>query len=267
MRKVAKGFLWAGVSVAFVISGCAISEVSQANSSSSSGSNKVKKHVLPKKGEGLTPLDFNYPISAQQEPSNGRTIALLDPHIQVSGNLQPYLDQFQDALVRQIQDIFQRMGYQVVHVTNAKALAPEQKHKIWSVLDIGGWVGILEDIKMNTDNPKSTNMDVMVDQSSGSVWFKLYEPETGRIVHNFGVEVGTEQAITKTYTYQTTNSGGFEGADITSHSGLDKNNDDAIRRITNSMYVIVMKKLVSELTDDKLNQFKDAIEQIKKTGH
>ncbi|CRF46935.1 hypothetical protein HHE02_02170 [Helicobacter heilmannii] len=51
MRKVAKGFLWAGVSVAFVISGCAISEVSQANSSSSSGSNKVKKHVLPKKGE------------------------------------------------------------------------------------------------------------------------------------------------------------------------------------------------------------------------
>ncbi|WP_128568519.1 HpaA family protein [Helicobacter heilmannii] len=33
------------------------------------------------------------------------------------------------------------------------------------------------------------------------------------------------------------------------------------------MYVIVMKKLVSELTDDKLNQFKDAIEQIKKTGH
>nr|WP_265341732.1 HpaA family protein [Helicobacter heilmannii] len=104
-------------------------------------------------------------------------MALLDPHIQVSGNLQPYLDQFQDALAKQIQDIFQRMGYQVVHATNAKALTPEQKHKIWSVLDIGGWVGILEDIKMNTDNPKSTNMDVMVDQSSGSVWFKLYEPE------------------------------------------------------------------------------------------
>ncbi|WP_120945868.1 MULTISPECIES: HpaA family protein [Helicobacter] len=256
MQKITKGFLWvAGVSLA--LSGCAMDTGPGAGSASKAES-PTKKEV------SSVLLDFDYPINITQEASNGHTIAILTPHIQVSENLQAYIGKFQDALVKQIQDIFQKRGYQVAHFTDAQTLTPEQKHKIWAVLDMRGWMGILEDMKMNTNAPEDNNTDTMVDQSSGSVWFKFFEPETGRIIHNFAVEVGTERAITHTYTYQATNSGGFAGANAVSHNVLDKNHDDAIHRILNKMYAVVMKKLVSELTDANINRYRNAIEKIKK---
>ncbi|WP_104749856.1 HpaA family protein [Helicobacter cynogastricus] len=254
MKKTMKGLLLAtGVSLA--IAACA----------TDTGANSANKAKGPadKQMASSVPLNFDYPIDIAQETSNGHTIGILAPHIQVSENLQSYAQQFQEALVKQIQDIFQKRGYQVVRFTEAQALTPEQKHKIWAVLDMRGWMGILEDIKMNTNAPEESNTDTMVDQSSGSVWFKFFEPETGRVIHNFAVEVGTEKAITHTYTYKATNSGGFAGSGATSHTELDKNRGDAIHKILNKMYIVVMKKLVSELTDTNINRYRKAIEKIK----
>ncbi|BCZ18289.1 Neuraminyllactose-binding hemagglutinin [Helicobacter sp. NHP19-003] len=255
-----KNLVLLGSLAGLLITGCAMDS---GNTSGANAPEAPKKHrVVANKGDTI--LNFNYPVNIAQEPLNHHTVGILAPHIQVTDNLTPYIDQFQDALINQIAEIFQKRGYQVVRLTTEKAMTPEQKHKMWSVLDMGGWIGILEDVKMNTDNPGKDNVDVFVDQSSGSVWFKFFEPETGRIIHNFGVEVGTKQAFTHRYTYKTTNSGGFSGPNIASQTELDKNNDDAIRKILNEMYPLVMKKLVNELSDANINRYRQAIEQIKK---
>ncbi|WP_104628500.1 HpaA family protein [Helicobacter bizzozeronii] len=251
----------AGMSLVFA--GCVMDSGSNAESN---GGKPNQKSARAKKTAGDIPLKFYYPVNINQESPNHRVVGILAPHVQVSGNLSPYIDQFQDALVEQIQTIFQKRGYQVMRFTSGQVLTPAQKHQMWSVLDIGGWVGILEDVKMDTKDPSKQDMDVMVDQSSGSVWFKFFEPETGRIIHNFGIEVGTEQAITHTYTYQATDSGGFAGANTISHTELEKNNDNAIRKILNQMYVIVMKRMVEELTSENIDRYRDAIEKIKNKG-
>ncbi|GAA7201657.1 HpaA family protein [Helicobacter pylori] len=213
--------------------------------------------------EHVTPLDFNYPIHIVQAPQNHHIVGILAPHIQVSDNLKPYVDKFQDALVNQIQTIFEKRGYQVLRFQDEKALTAQDKRKIFSVLDLKGWVGILEDLKMNLKDPNDPNLDTLVDQSSGSVWFNFYEPESNRVVHDFAVEVGTFQAMTYTYTYKQSNSGGFDSSNSIVDEDLDKNKEDAIHKILNRMYAIVMKKAVTELTEENIAKYRDAIDRMK----
>ncbi|GAA8138337.1 HpaA family protein [Helicobacter pylori] len=209
----------------------------------------------------VTPLDFNYPIHIVQAPQNHHVVGILAPRIQVSDNLKPYIDKFQDALANQIQTIFEKRGYQVLRFQDEKALSTQDKRKIFSVLDLKGWVGILEDLKMNLKDPNNPNLDTLVDQSSGSVWFNFYEPESNRVVHDFAVEVGTFQAMT--YTYKQSNSGGFNSLDSITHEGLEKNKEDAIHKILNRMYAVVMKKAVMELTEENIAKYRDAIDRMK----
>ncbi|GAA9573070.1 HpaA family protein [Helicobacter pylori] len=211
--------------------------------------------------EHVTPLDFNYPIHIVQAPQNHHVVGILAPHIQVSDNLKPYIDKFQDALANQIQTIFEKRGYQVLRFQDEKALSAQDKRKIFSVLDLKGWVGILEDLKMNLKDPNNPNLDTLVDQSSGSVWFNFYEPESNRVVHDFAVEVGTFQAMT--YTYKHSNSGGFDSSYSIIHEGLEKNKEDAIHKILNRMYAVVMKKAVTELTEENIAKYRDAIDRMK----
>ncbi|WP_104749273.1 HpaA family protein [Helicobacter cynogastricus] len=217
-----------------------------------------EKPKPPKSIVGDTLLDFNYPINIVQEPINNRFVGLLAPHMQVSDNLKPYVQKFQDALLNQIQEIFQKRGYQVLRFTSKDALTAEEKRKTWAVLNLSGWVGVLEDVKMNTSDPAKQDLDVMVDQSSGSVWFNFFEPETGRIIHNFGVDVGNDQATTHTYSYH-----GDQVPQVDPKQ-LIKDKDDAIRKILNDIYAKVMQKLVTELTDANINRYRNAIEKIKK---
>ncbi|GAA7135140.1 HpaA family protein [Helicobacter pylori] len=211
--------------------------------------------------EYVTPLDFNYPIHIVQAPQNHHVVGILAPRIQVSDNLKPYIDKFQDALVNQIQTIFEKRGYQVLRFQDEKALNAQDKRKIFSVLDLKGWVGILEDLKMNLKDPNNPNLDTLVDQSSGSVWFNFYEPEGNRVVHDFAVEVGTFQAMT--YTYKHSNSGGLNSSNNIIHEGLEKNKEDAIHKILNRMYAVVMKKAVTELTEENIAKYRDAIDRMK----
>ncbi|RKV49909.1 HpaA family protein [Helicobacter pylori] len=213
--------------------------------------------------EHVTPLDFNYPIHIAQAPQNHHVVGILAPRIQVSDNLKPYIDKFQDALVNQIQTIFEKRGYQVLRFQDEKALNAQDKRKIIFVLDLKGWVGILEDLKMNVKDPNDPNLDALVDQSSGSVWFNFYEPESNRVVHDFAVEVGTFQAMTYTYTYKNSNSGGFNSSDSIIHENLEKNKEDAIHKILNRMYAVVMKKAVTELTEENIAKYRDAIDRMK----
>ncbi|GAA8817192.1 HpaA family protein [Helicobacter pylori] len=211
--------------------------------------------------EHVTPLDFNYPIHIVQAPQNHHIVGILVPRIQVSDNLKPYIDKFQNALANQIQTIFEKRGYQVLRFQDEKALSAQDKRKIFSVLDLKGWVGILEDLKMNLKDPNNPNLDTLVDQSSGSVWFNFYEPESNRVIHDFAVEVGTFQAMT--YTYKHSNSGGFDSSDSIIHENLEKNKEDAIHKILNRMYAVVMKKAVMELTEENIAKYRDAIDRMK----
>ncbi|WP_121069738.1 HpaA family protein [Helicobacter pylori] len=219
------------------------------------------REIIKTSSEYVTPLDFNYPIHIVQAPQNHHVVGILAPHIQVSDNLKPYIDKFQDALINQIQTIFEKRGYQVLRFQDEKALNAQDKRKIFSVLDLKGWVGILEDLKMNLKDPNNPNLDTLVDQSSGSVWFNFYEPESNRVVHDFAVEVGTFQAMT--YTYKHSNSGGLNYSNNIIHEDLEKNKEDAIHKILNRMYAVVMKKAVTELTEENIAKYRDAIDRMK----
>ncbi len=209
----------------------------------------------------VTPFNFNYSLHVAQAPQNYRLIGILAPRIQVSDNLKPYIDKFQDALINQIQTIFEKRGYQTLFFKDESALTLQDKRKLFAVLDVKGWVGVLEDLKMNLKDPNNPNLDTLVDQSSGSVWFSFYEPESNHVVHDFAVEVGTFQAIT--YTYKHSNSGGFNSSNSIIHEDLEKNKEDAIHQILNKIYALIMKKAVTELTEKNISQHKEAIDKMK----
>ncbi len=246
-----------------VLIGCAMNPSAETKTPNDA-KNQVQTHERMKtSSEHVTPLDFNYPIHIAQAPQNHHIVGILAPRIQVSDNLKPYIDKFQDALANQIQTIFEKRGYQVLHFQDEKALNAQDKRKIIFVLDLKGWVGILEDLKMNVKDPNDPNLDALVDQSSGSVWFNFYEPESNRVVHDFAVEVGTFQAMTYTYTYKNNNSGGFDSSDSIIHEDLEKNKEDAIHKILNRMYAVVMKRAVTELTEENIAKYRDAIDRMK----
>ncbi|GAA7013897.1 HpaA family protein [Helicobacter pylori] len=253
----------AALGLSSVLIGCAMNPSTETKTQNDAKNQQpVQTHERMKtSSEYVTPLDFNYPIHIVQAPQNHHVVGILVPRIQVSDNLKPYIDKFQDALVNQIQTIFEKRGYQVLRFQDEKALNAQDKRKIFSVLDLKGWVGILEDLKMNLKDPNNPNLDTLVDQSSGSVWFNFYEPESNRIVHDFAVEVGTFQAIT--YTYKHSNSGGFNSSNSIIHEDLEKNKEDAIHKILNRMYAVVMKKAVTELTEENIAKYRDAIDRMK----
>ncbi|WRA90306.1 HpaA family protein [Helicobacter pylori] len=246
-----------------VLVGCAMNPSAETKTQNDAKNQQpVQTHERMKtSSEHVMPLDFNYPIHIVQAPQNHHIVGILAPHIQVSDNLKPYIDKFQDALVNQIQIIFEKRGYQVLRFQDEKALSAQDKRKIFSVLDLKGWVGILEDLKMNLKDPNNPNLDTLVDQSSGSVWFSFYEPESNRVVHDFAVEVGTFQAMT--YTYKQSNSGGFNSSNSIIHEDLEKNKEDAIHQILNKIYALIMKKAVTELTEKNISQYKEAIDRMK----
>ncbi|GAA7365932.1 HpaA family protein [Helicobacter pylori] len=246
-----------------VLIGCAMNPSAETKTQNDAKNQQpIQTHErMTTSSEYVTPLDFNYPIHIVQAPQNHRMVGILTPHIQVSDNLKPYIDKFQDALANQIQTIFEKRGYQVLRFQDEKALSVQDKRKIFSVLDLKGWVGILEDLKMNLKDPNDPNLDTLMDQSSGSVWFNFYEPESNRVVHDFAVEVGTFQAMT--YTYKHSNSGGFNSSDSITHEDLETNKEDAIHQILNKMYAVVMKKAVTELTEENIGKYRDAIDRMK----
>ncbi|MGL2392498.1 HpaA family protein [Helicobacter pylori] len=246
-----------------VLIGCAMNPSAETKTPNDAKNQQpVQTHERMKtSSEHVTPLDFNYPVYIVQAPQNHHVVGILMPRIQVSDNLKPYIDKFQDALANQIQTIFEKRGYQVLRFQDEKALNAQDKRKIFCVLDLKGWVGILEDLKMNLKDPNNPNLDALVDQSSGSVWFNFYEPESNRVVHDFAVEVGTFQAMT--YTYKHSNSGGFDSSNSIIHEDLEKNKEDAIHKILNRMYAVVMKKAVTELTEENIAKYRDAIDRVK----
>ncbi len=265
VRSYSKMLVALGLSSVLV--GCAMNpsaETKTPNDAKNQKQAQTQTHErMQTSSEHVTPLDFNYPVHIAQAPQNHHFIGILAPRIQVSDNLKPYIDKFQDALVNQIQTIFEKRGYEVLHFQDEKALSAQDKRKIFSVLDLKGWVGILEDLKMNLKDPSKLDLDTLVDQSSGSVWFNFYEPESNRVVHDFAVEVGTFQAITYTYTSTNSTSGGFNSSVNIAHESLDKNREDAIHKILNRMYAVVMKKAVTELTEENIAKYRDAIDKAK----
>ncbi|MGL2872092.1 HpaA family protein [Helicobacter pylori] len=251
----------AALGLSSVLIGCAMNPSAETKKPNDA-KNQVQTHErIQTSSEHVTPLDFNYPVHIVQAPQNHHVVGILVPHIQVSDNLKPYIDKFQDALANQIQTIFEKRGYQVLRFQDEKALNAQDKRKIFCVLDLKGWVGILEDLKMNLKDPNNPNLDALVDQSSGSVWFNFYEPESNRVVHDFAVEVGTFQAMT--YTYKHSNSGGFDSSNSIIHEDLEKNKEDATHKILNRMYAVVMKKAVTELTEENIAKYRDAIDRVK----
>ncbi len=265
VRSYSKMLVALGLSSVLV--GCAMNpsaETKTPNDAKNQKQAQTQTHErMQTSSEHVTPLDFNYPVHIAQAPQNHHFIGILAPRIQVSDNLKPYIAKFQDALVNQIQTIFEKRGYEVLRFQDEKALSAQDKRKIFSVLDLKGWVGILEDLKMNLKDPSKLDLDTLVDQSSGSVWFNFYEPESNRVVHDFAVEVGTFQAITYTYTSTNSASGGFSSSVNIAHENLDKNREDAIHKILNRMYAVVMKKVVTELTEENIAKYRDAIDKAK----
>ncbi|EJB95926.1 HpaA family protein [Helicobacter pylori] len=251
-----------GLGLSSVLIGCAMNPSAETKTPNDAKNQQpVQTHErMTTSSEHVTPLDFNYPVHIVQAPQNHHVVGILMPRIQVSDNLKPYIDKFQDALANQIQTIFEKRGYQVLRFQDEKALSEQDKKKIFSVLDLKGWVGILEDLKMNLKDPNSPNLDTLVDQSSGSVWFSFYEPESYRVIYDFKVGLGDFQAIV--HAYNNNHSLGFNLKNNL-FTGLENNKQDAIHQILNKIYASIMKKAVTELTEKNISQYKEAIDKMK----
>ncbi|MGL2535197.1 HpaA family protein [Helicobacter pylori] len=221
--------------------------------------NQVPTHErIQTSSEHVTPLDFNYPVHIVQAPQNHHIVGILAPRIQVSDNIKPYIDKFQDALANQIQTIFEKRGYQTLFFKDESALTPQDKRKLFAVLDVKGWVGVLEDLKLLLKDPNNAN--ALTAQSLGSVWFSFYEPESYRVIYDFKVGLGDFQAIV--HAYNNNHSLGFNLKNNL-FTGLENNKQDAIHQILNKIYASIMKKAVTELTEKNISQYKEAIDKMK----
>ncbi len=240
-----------------VLVGCAIKSVAEVKPKNQQ-EKPIQINEKIQTTQKVTPFYFNYPLHIAQAAQNYHLIGILAPRIQMSDNLKPYIDKFQDALANQIQTIFEKRGYQVLRLQDEKALNAQDKRKIFSILDVKGWVGVLEDLKLHLKDPSNAN--ALVAQSSGSVWFSFYEPESYRVISDFKVDLGDFQAIVRAY-----NNNHSLGFDLKNNlfAGLEKNKQDAIHQILNKIYALIMKKAVTELTEKNISQYKEAIDKMK----
>ncbi|WQS28167.1 HpaA family protein [Helicobacter pylori] len=240
-----------------VLVGCAIKPVAEVKPQNQQ-EKPIQVNEKIQTTQKVTPLNFNYSLHVAQAAQNYRLIGILAPRIQVSDNLKPYIDKFQDALINQIQTIFEKRGYQTLFFKDESALTLQDKRKLFAVLDVKGWVGILEDLKMNLKDLNNTN--ALTTQSSGSVWFSFYEPESYRVISDFNVGLGDFQAIVRAY-----NNNRSLGFNLKNNlfAGLEKNKQDAIHQILNKIYALIMKKAVTELTEKNISQYKEAIDKMK----
>ncbi|MGL2380525.1 HpaA family protein [Helicobacter pylori] len=241
-----------------VLIGCAMNPSTETKTPNNA-KNQVQTHErIQTSSEHVTPLDFNYPVHIVQAPQNHHVVGILMPRIQVSDNLKPYIDKFQDALANQIQTIFEKRGYQTLFFKDESALTPQDKRKLFAILDVKGWVGVLEDLKLLLKDPNNAN--ALTAQSSGSVWFSFYEPESYRVIYDFKVGLGDFQAIV--HAYNNNHSLGFNLKNNL-FTGLENNKQDAIHQILNKIYASIMKKAVTELTEKNISQYKEAIDKMK----
>ncbi|MUU65020.1 neuraminyllactose-binding hemagglutinin [Helicobacter pylori] len=249
-----------GLGLSSVLIGCAMNPSAETKTPNDAKNQQpVQTHErMTTSSEHVTPLDFNYPVHIVQAPQNHHVVGILMPHIQVSDNLKPYIDKFQDALANQIQAIFEKRGYQTLFFKDESALTPQDKRKLFAVLDVKGWVGVLEDLKLLLKDPNNAN--ALTAQSSGSVWFSFYEPESYRVIYDFKVGLGDFQAIV--HAYNNNHSLGFNLKNNL-FTGLENNKQDAIHQILNKIYASIMKKAVTELTEKNISQYKEAIDRMK----
>ncbi|WP_187848276.1 HpaA family protein [Helicobacter pylori] len=240
-----------------VLVGCAIKPVAEVKPQNQQ-EKPIQVNEKIQTTQKVTPLNFNYSLHVAQAPQNYRLIGILAPRIQMSDNLKPYIDKFQDALINQIQTIFEKRGYQTLFFKDESALTLQDKRKLFAVLDVKGWVGVLEDLKMNLKDPNNAN--ALTAQSSGSVWFSFYEPESYRVISDFNVGLGDFQAIVRAY-----NNNHSLRFNLKNNlfAGLEKNKQDAIHQILNKIYALIMKKAVTELTEKNISQYKEAIDKMK----
>ncbi|WP_187916250.1 HpaA family protein [Helicobacter pylori] len=242
-----------------VLIGCAMNPSAETKQNDAKNQQPVQTHErIQTSSEHVTPLDFNYPVHIVQAPQNHHVVGILMPHIQVSDNLKPYIDKFQDALANQIQTIFEKRGYQTLFFKDESALTPQDKRKLFAILDVKGWVGVLEDLKLLLKDPNNAN--ALTAQSSGSVWFSFYEPESYRVIYDFKVGLEDFQAIV--HAYNNNHSLGFNLKNNL-FTGLENNKQDAIHQILNKIYASIMKKAVTELTEKNISQYKEAIDKMK----
>ncbi|GAA8665637.1 HpaA family protein [Helicobacter pylori] len=243
-----------------VLIGCAMNPSAETKTPNDAKNQQpVQTHErMTTSSEHVTPLDFNYPVHIVQAPQNHHVVGILMPRIQVSDNLKPYIDKFQDALANQIQTIFEKRGYQTLFFKDESALTPQDKRKLFAVLDVKGWVGVLEDLKLLLKDPNNAN--ALTAQSSGSVWFSFYEPESYRVIYDFKVGLGDFQAIVHAYNNNHSLGVNFKNNLFT---GLESNKQDAIHQILNKIYASIMKKAVTELTEKNISQYKEAIDKMK----
>ncbi|WQS47717.1 HpaA family protein [Helicobacter pylori] len=249
-----------GLGLSSVLIGCAMNPSAETKTPNDAKNQQpVQTHErMTTSSEHVTPLDFNYPVHIVQAPQNHHVVGILMPRIQVSDNLKPYIDKFQDALANQIQTIFEKRGYQTLFFKDESALTPQDKRKLFAVLDVKGWVGVLEDLKLLLKDPNNAN--ALTAQSSGSVWFSFYEPESYRVIYDFKVGLGDFQAIV--HAYNNNHSLGFNLKNNL-FTGLENNKQDAIHQILNKIYASIMKKAVTELTEKNISQYKEAIDKMK----
>ncbi|CAJ99595.1 HpaA family protein [Helicobacter acinonychis] len=207
----------------------------------------------------VTPINFNYPVHVAKAAPNHRLIGILAPNIQMSANLKSYSALFQNALLDQIQSIFEKRGYQTLSFKDENALTSQDKKKLFALLDVKGWVGVLEDLKIHLKDPNKPNSNALINQSSGSVLFSLYEPESYRVIYDFKVGLGDFQAIVQAYNNLSL------GFNLKNNlfAGLEKNKQDAIHQILNKIYALIMKKAITELTEKNISAYKEAIDKMK----
>ncbi|BCZ18574.1 Neuraminyllactose-binding hemagglutinin [Helicobacter sp. NHP19-012] len=264
MQKHIKGILSTLMGISLALSGCATDTGTQAASN--------QPHA-----KSATPINFNYPIHIGQEPPNDHITAILTPHIQADENVQPYIAKFQNALATQVQEILQRKGYTVIRIASAKDFTPTQKNVIYSLLKIKGWIGILEETNIDTKNPQDPNTQTQAAQSAGAVILQFIEPKTGRTTHNIAINIGAEHAITYSNFQESVILSGFAGAgsvslgdtannanDADLGGPMDKNHDDAVHRILNKVYKVVLERVISWAQHSNLKQYRQVIDQIRK---
>lgn len=265
MQIHTKGIVSALMGISLMFFGCATDTGTQ------SASNRAHPKI------NVSPIDFNYPIHINQEPLNDHITAILPPHIQADENVKPYIAKFQNALVAQIQWNSPKKGYTIIRIDSAKDFTPTQKDTVYSLLKIKGWIGILENADINTTNPQDTHIKTKVDESAGAVILQFVEPKTGRTTHIIPINIGAEHAITYSNFQESVILSGFAGASSVSLGDtadkedngdvggpVDKNHDDAVHKILNKVYKVVLEKVVSWAQTANLKRYRQVIDQMRK---
>ncbi|BDQ26915.1 HpaA family protein [Helicobacter heilmannii] len=213
------------------------------------------------------PLPFSYYEENEKPQPKNHLLVLIPPlAITFSKTVPTNMQQgFKDSMRDQIQEILEKRGFSVQEVK--MPLTPTQKEQGYALVEVSGFVKVLEDISLREDRLRNGGLEGKNSNlSMGYLTLKVLEPKSKKPLNMTSLELPGYQVRTRVTVRQERGvSGGYMPTSVVTPirgEGFDSN----VYQILMQIYAQGVHKISEALDSDQLMGYRYLVQKFKK-GH